>query len=223
MQLTFELYKDQLQRWSKSGCHILAQYNHEHIVVYQAYSSSIGHFAAQHGYFGGDDFKFNRMSWIKPNFLWMMFRSGWGAKSGQAVVLAIWRKHSAFEAILTEAVHSTYVPDIYGTEKEWKAALSRSSVRLQWDPDHNPSGNSIEWRAIQLGLRGDILKEYAQGGWITHTEDISGFVKEQFEHVKVRDYEQLLTPKEKIYMIADAEVARRLGLTGRSDASPLQE
>jgi hypothetical protein len=89
--------------------------------------------------------------------------------------------------------------------------------------DHNPSGNSIERRAIQLGLRGDILKEYAQGGWITYTEDISGFVKEQFEHVKVRDYGQLLTPKEEIYSVADTEVARRLGLTGRSDASPLQE
>jgi hypothetical protein len=38
------------------------------VVVYQAYRPEIGHFAAQHGYFGGS-FSLDRMSWIKPNFL----------------------------------------------------------------------------------------------------------------------------------------------------------
>ena len=42
-----------------------------------------------HGYFGGDHFSLNRMSWVKPNFLWMMYRSGWGQKEGQVVVLAV--------------------------------------------------------------------------------------------------------------------------------------
>jgi hypothetical protein len=30
-------------------------------------------------------------------------------------------------------------------------------VRLQWDPDHSPSGHKLERRAIQLGLRGRAL------------------------------------------------------------------
>jgi len=25
----------------------------------------------------------NRMTWIKPNFLWMMYRSGWASKKNQ--------------------------------------------------------------------------------------------------------------------------------------------
>ena len=29
------------------------------------------------------------MSWIKPNFLWMMYRCGWAAKENQKSVLAI--------------------------------------------------------------------------------------------------------------------------------------
>jgi hypothetical protein len=70
-------YLDQQQRWPSSGRHILACFDEESIVVYQAYSPAIGRFAARHGYFGGE-FSYSRMSWIKPNFLWMMYRSNWG-------------------------------------------------------------------------------------------------------------------------------------------------
>lgn len=67
MHLITEAYLTQLARWPKSGQHILAQYDDSSVVVYQAYRPSIGHFAAQHGYFGGG-FSFSRMSWIKPGF-----------------------------------------------------------------------------------------------------------------------------------------------------------
>ena len=75
MNLAVEPYLQQLERWPKSGKHILAQFDETSIVVYQAYNPSIGRFAAAHGYFG-ESFNLTRMSWIKPNFLWMMFRSG---------------------------------------------------------------------------------------------------------------------------------------------------
>src|SRR5581483_8831594 len=96
----------------------------------------------------------DRMSWIKSNFLWMMFRSGWGTKEGQEVVLAVWLKRPAFEAVLQQAVHSTFVPELYAGREDWKQAVARSCVRLQWDPDHDPSVAKVERRAIQLGLRG---------------------------------------------------------------------
>ncbi len=75
MTIRTESYLAQASRWPSEGRHILAQYDDESIVVYQAYRDSIGRFAAEHGYFGGD-FKLSRMSWIKPNFLWMMYRCG---------------------------------------------------------------------------------------------------------------------------------------------------
>ena len=134
MRLTTESHSTQKARWPKTGCHILAQYDDNSIVVYQAYCRSIGHFAASRGYFGGE-FRLNRMSWIKPNFLWMMYRSGWGSKPGQEVILAVSIKREAFDEILAAAVHSHYVSEIYETEKEWKIAVARSPVRLQWDPD----------------------------------------------------------------------------------------
>jgi hypothetical protein len=48
--------------------------------MYQAYRPSTGAFAIAIDCLGGSDFSFNWMSWTKPNFLWMMYRSGWGTR-----------------------------------------------------------------------------------------------------------------------------------------------
>jgi len=149
----------------------------ETIVVYQAYRPSIGRYAAEKGHFGGE-FSLSRMSWIKPNFLWMMYRSGWGTKGGQEVTLAVRLRRDAFDEILRLVVHSTFVPEVYGTHEAWRQAVAGSDVRLQWDPDHEPAGNPLERRAIQLGLRADVLARYA-GEWPLGIEDIAEFVAEQ--------------------------------------------
>ncbi|HEX3271634.1 MAG TPA: DUF4291 domain-containing protein [Ktedonobacterales bacterium] len=207
--LMLESYHDQRARWPAEGRHILAQYDEASVVVYQAYRPAIGHYAAQHGRFGGE-FSLNRMSWIKPNFLWMMYRSGWGTKDGQEVTLAIWLRRAAFEEILREAVPSSFTPDMYASHDDWQAAVARSSVRLQWDPDHDPHGRPLARRAIQLGLRGDALARFA-GEWLLRIEDISPLVARQHEILRAGDLNALLTPHETVYPVADAELARRLG------------
>src|ERR1700704_2267928 len=82
MNLATEPYSEQAKRWPREGRHVLAHYDDHSIIVYQAYCPSIGRFTIEHGYFGGG-FSLSRMSWIKPNFLWMMYRCGWGTKEGQ--------------------------------------------------------------------------------------------------------------------------------------------
>ena len=47
--------------------------------MYQAYNNTIANEAIENGKFGLN-FKRDRMTWIKPSFLWMMYRSGWGLK-----------------------------------------------------------------------------------------------------------------------------------------------
>jgi hypothetical protein len=171
MRLKTENYLIQKQRWPKQGRHILAQFDKDRVVVYQAYRPEIGDFAASNGYFGGA-YSLSRMSWIKANFLWRMYRCGWASKPGQEVVLAVRIKRSAFAEILRAAVYSSYVSAVYGDRETWKNALSNSSVRLQWDPDHNPTGEKVERRAIQLGLRQAVLASYARQ-WILDIEDVS--------------------------------------------------
>ena len=211
MKLVTELYKDQKQRWPARGRHILAQHDENSIIVYQAYRASIGRFAAEHGYFGGD-FSFTRMTWIKPNFLWMMYRSGWGSKENQEVTLAVRLKRDFFERVLAQAVSSNFNTEVHADQKGWKADVARSNVRLQWDPDHSPSGNALERRAIQLGLRGPMLEEYARDA-ILEIEDISSFVAEQRAFVTVQNHEQLQTPLEQAFIPSDATVAQRIGLS----------
>lgn len=212
MNLITELYRVQVVGWPKDGRHILAQFDEQSVVVYQAYCPAIGHFAAEYNHFGGE-FSFSRMSWIKPNFLWMMYRSSWGTKEGQEIILAVRLKRFAFNWILKQAVHSSFITGLYPNEAEWKQATARSSVLLQWDPDHDPSGKKVERRALQLGLRGEALKNYAQN-WIIDIEDISEFVKEQRQNVESTSaYSCLVTPQEKIYPIEDSQLALKLGMS----------
>jgi hypothetical protein len=210
MRLRTTPYREQEARWPREGRHILAQFDDEGVVVYQAYSPAIGRFAVEHGYFGGDDFSLTRMSWIKPNFLWMMFRCGWATKENQEMVLAITLRSAAFNTLLGQAVPSTFVPEQYPTREVWQEAVSRSSVRLQWDPDHAPNGAKLERRAIQLGLRGDVLGSYARE-WILSIEDITGFVRVQHAHVATGRLDDLLSPREEPYPVGD-ETARWLGM-----------
>ncbi len=206
--LKTEIYETQRTNWPAAGRHILAQFDDETIVVYQAYRPSIGHAAARNGRFGEGGFSFDRMSWIKPNFLWMMFRAGWGTKEGQEVILAIRLKRAGFDRILKEAVHSSFVQEVYENREAWKRAVKSSSVRLQWDPDHNPAGHKVERRAVQLGLRGDALSRYARE-YTVSIEDVSQFVAEQRSNVGTS---ALRTPAEDVYPVHDTEVYSKLGL-----------
>ncbi|MCP5017674.1 MAG: DUF4291 domain-containing protein [Ketobacter sp.] len=199
--LKLKKYKEQLERWPNSGKHIMAQYDEETVVVYQAYRPSIGNFAAKNQFFGGD-FKYTRMSWIKPNFLWMMFRSGWGKKEGQEVTLAIYLHRDFFNRVLVSAYPST-CPKTMEFEA-WKRDIANTNVRLQWDPDHDPNGNCTVRRAIQLGLRNEFLEPF-KGDGIAKIEDISDFVAEQYEVLQTKGEDYLMTPEERPYLVDEVQ------------------
>jgi hypothetical protein len=201
-RLRLEPYVAQAARWPRAGKHVMAQFDADSVVVYQAYRPAIGRFAATHGWFGGD-FSLARMSWIKPNFLWMMYRSGWGQQANQEVVLAVWLRRDAFDEILAQAVASSFGASGLVDRAAWQAAVARSSVRLQWDPDHGPGGQPLERRAIQLGLRGDVLARYARA-WIVHLEDVSPLVAAQRATLARGDLAVSQTPAEAPYPVPAA-------------------
>ncbi len=150
------------------------------------------------------------MSWVKPNFLWMMYRSGWGSKEDQQTTLAVRLRRSWFDAALAAAVPSSFGASNYETKQDWKRAVAASEVRLQWDPDYDPAGEKCERRAIQLGLRGETLRQYARQAPL-EIEDISEFVAAQSNHI-YPPYENLQTPRERVYTSNDATLALALGL-----------
>ena len=203
-------YLEQIKEWPKEGHHIMAQYNDDRIVVYQSYRPEIGNYAAKNQYFGGA-FSLNRMTWIKPNFLWMMYRNGWGTKLGQEVVLAIHLKRLAFERYVTNAVHSTYETDIHESKEQWKTLVKESDIRLQWDPAHEPNGAKLERRAIQIGIRGEQIVRYSKED-IIEIEDISEYVREQGKLVELNQLDKLILPKEKPLLFINNELNKKLNL-----------
>jgi hypothetical protein len=208
--LLTERYVIQAGLWPVSGKHILAQADAESVIVYQAYRPSIGFYVIKQGHFGGE-FSFSRMSWIKPNFLWMMYRSGWGTKPGQEATLAIRIRRKFFNDLLAEAVQSSFSKDQFSSREEWQKAIDTSSVRLQWDPDHHPSGAPLQRRALQMGLRGQSLKDFAKSE-VLEIIDISAFVAEQRENTTHQRLQELLTPVEHVYDPDNQVIRVRLGL-----------
>jgi hypothetical protein len=210
MHLEAEPYVDQAARWPRQGRHILAHHDAETVVVYQAYRPAIGTYAIEHGVFGGE-FSYSRMSWIKPNFLWMMYRCGWGTKEGQEIVLGLRLRRPFFDGLLAQAVPSSFGASGLSSHDEWASAVARSEVRLQWDPDHDPHGVPLPRRAIQLGLRGSALEAFGKRE-LLEVIDMTGFVATQREVLKRAGVAQLRIPAERTYVPDDRSIAQRMGL-----------
>ena len=134
---------------------IYAVFDDKTIRVYQAYNNKIADEALKLGRFGSK-FSLTRMTWIKPSFLWMMYRSGWTSKQGQERILAIDLKREGFDEIVKNAVLSSFRGVSGLSKEEWKEKLENSEVRCQWDPDRDIYGNPIGRRAIQLGIKGEF-------------------------------------------------------------------
>jgi Domain of unknown function (DUF4291) len=214
MPLKTTLYSQYEANLPQTGQHIVGQLREKNIIVYQAFNAQIAEYAVKNQRFGGAAYSFSRMSWIKPNFLWMMYRAGWGEKPNQERVLAIEIGLDKFEMILRQAVYAAFQSDIYGTHSNWENALKNSDVRLQWDPDHDPLGKKLQRRAIQIGMRGDILKKFTTD-WVVSIEDITDFVKIQGIFVQKSMLNDLVVMQEQVISIENNDLIRHLKLDKR--------
>ena len=178
---------------------IRALYSKDTIRVYQAYNKIIASEAVMKGTFG-NNFKMDRMTWIKPSFLWMMYRCGWATKENQECVLAIDIQRNAFDYLVANAVISTYQEEMYRSREEWKRLIHSSDIRLQWDPERDIHGNPLNYRSLQLGLRGEAVRKYVNE-WIVDITDITSYVNELKCLISQKKDVSMLLPKEMVYQI----------------------
>lgn len=186
------------------------------ITVYQAYSPTIALPAAERGRFG-PGFKRERMTWIKPSFLWMMYRSSWATAPGQEHVLAIEIDHAGFHAALGRAAASSYTSRLHASHDEWRRELRRSDVRFQWDPERDLHLQPLPWRSLQIGLSGASVHQYVDE-WTVRITDVTGLahrIRALLRHGEAEAASALL-PAERPYPIPDA-------LAVRIDVSPTFE
>lgn len=82
---------------------------------------------------------------------------------------------------------------------------------MQWDPDHHPTGHALLRRAIQLGLRGRVLREFGKTQ-ILEVIDFSSLVAEQRVNITSDRRTELVTPAERVYTPDDPAIRLKLQL-----------
>ncbi|HLV97642.1 MAG TPA: DUF4291 domain-containing protein [Ktedonobacterales bacterium] len=191
---------------------IRARYDDRSIIVYQAYREEIARPAIAQQRFV-PPFSLNRMTWIKPSFLWMMERSNWGRKPGQEYILAVRITREGWEEALSQAVLTTPDSHVYHDAEDWRGQLKQAVVNVQWDPERDIRGASLPSRSIQVGLSRHIIEKYVNE-WTLEIHDETPLVRKIAALLKAGETGKAkdLLPRERVYPVS-ATIAGRLGMT----------
>ena len=130
---------------------VRAAYDDQTITVYQAFAAEIAVPAARSGSFEGAPFSLDRMTWIKPSFLWMMYRSGWATKTRQEHVLSVRITREGFEAALAQAVLSHFEPERYPDHTAWESLKDASPYASSGIPSGTSPCGSCPTGRYSLG------------------------------------------------------------------------
>jgi len=193
---------------------VRALFDERSVTVYQAYSAEIAERALAAGTFV-TPFKLDRMTWIKPSFLWMMYRSGWATKPGQERVLAVAITRDGFEWALAHSCLSHYDWETYASSAAWEEKKRECPVRIQWDPERSLRLRPLHHRAIQIGLSGEAAHRYVEQ-WIVELRDITALAREVGGLVARGDLAmaQTMLPVERHYELP-APLRRQIGITDK--------
>ncbi|MFB9718480.1 DUF4291 domain-containing protein [Planobispora longispora] len=178
---------------------VRADYDAETIVVYQAYPASVADPALRAKRFV-PPFSFNRMTWIKPSFLWLMHRSNWGQKAGQERILMVRITREGWHEALSRAVLTTADPSTVG----------RAAVHVQWDPERSLRGAALNHYSIQVGIGRGLIRTFADE-WIADLADLTPRVRKiaSLAQGGQAAKAQRLLPPERVYPVPP-EIGRRL-------------
>lgn len=155
---------------------VRAVFDDRTVTVYQAYSPAIAGPALAAGRFV-PPFKLDRMTWVKPSFLWMMYRCGWAAKPGQERVLAVRISRDGFEWAMAHSALSHHDPAVYAGHAEWAERTRAMPVRIQWDPERSLLLQPLAHRSVQVGLTADAARRYVEE-WTAGITDVTGLARE---------------------------------------------
>ena len=192
---------------------IRAEWDEEGVWVYQAYNDTIAEWSLKHNQLGGPGFNPTRMTWIKPSFAWMLYRSGYATKQNQTRILKIKLGHLGFLGLLEHCKHG------HGG--------GGSLGRIQWDPARDLFAMNGEepceipnQRAIQIGLKGNLSREYVQS--ILAIEDVTNLTHQVAEHHRNQTMAQIMTnlPNERAYFhhLLTTDLKSKIGVNVLSES-----
>ena len=176
---------------------VRADYDAAGVYVYQAFTAFTARNAvADQAFLPGAGFKLSRMTWLKLSFGWMLHRSDFARSPRQERVLRIKISRTFFEALLREAVPSSadHAPSL--DRGAWRLAFAATDVVYQWDPDRTIEARRYGKSVLQLGIRGERIKQYAREQ-ILSVEDLTPLV------IQLRQGPRDEVPTERAYVWLD--------------------
>lgn len=181
---------------------IRANYDKDTIVVYQAYAPEIADSAIKQQRFVSP-FSFHRMTWIKPSFLWLMYRSNWGQKKGQKKTLAVHISRNGWDKALSLGVLTHPEPAIFPNSSDWESRFRNAHVHIQWDTERSLRGAGLNGFSIQVGISRHLIHEYVDD-WIVKIEDLTPTVTKIRGLIKAGKEKQARRhlPHERVYPVA---------------------
>ena len=173
---------------------VRADYDARTIVVYQAYRAAIAVPAIREQRFVAP-FSFQRMTWIKPSYRWLMHRSNWGRKHGQEYILAVRITRDGWEEALSRGVLTT------------GDGLESGAVHIQWDPERSVRGAALNEYSIQVGIGRDLIRTFVHQ-WIVEITDFSERTRKIAALIQTGQTAkaQKLLPPERLYPMRASEV-----------------
>ena len=151
---------------------VRAQFRADTITVYQAYSAADRRAGGGRRPFRGS-VQTSRMTWIKPVFLWMMYRCGWGRNPARRRVLGVEitrdRLRVGADARLSEPLRpSPTHPD--------RARGAGSSPPVPCESSGTPTRSlhlqPLRHRSLQVGLSATAVDRYVDE-WIVNVADLT--------------------------------------------------
>lgn len=183
---------------------VRANFDKDTIVMYQAYGEQIAKPAFAQQTFVAP-FSFNRMTWIKPSFLWLMHRSQWGQKSNQNYILAVRITRAGWEEALSLGVLTAYEKSTHPNVTAWREQFEQAQVHVQWDPERSLKGADLGVDSIQVGLSRHIIRRFVDE-WVVAIEDYTPLVRKIHGHLQRGDIKNAKKhlPPEKSYPVPSA-------------------
>ncbi|KAK4213288.1 hypothetical protein QBC37DRAFT_316541 [Rhypophila decipiens] len=162
------------------------------ITVYQAYNRAIAEAAVSSQKLNASPkFKVNaRMTWIKPSWGWMLYRSGYSYKdSRQERILALKMRLNDFwnllrRAELTHTSEARFVGVRARASRRDQRKLTEQQpreksdkVKVQWDPERSIRLERLDYRSIQIGIPGSLTEKWCEE-MIVGIEDVTDKARE---------------------------------------------
>jgi hypothetical protein len=197
--LIHESYESHEKHLPSEGKFIIAQFNEEDVILYQAFRNSIAQYAVKNQKLGGAGYDFNYSTCFKPSFLWMMYYSGWAKKEDKENILAIRISRNDFEYILQHVA-------------EYPETIEAPDVQLTWTPYYDLRGDKTGRLSARIRLAGSMLHRF-NDEMIKEIQNITPFVKEQQALMLHNQVSSIMVPVERVYTPYDLSLLSKINAT----------